>query len=220
MRIGKKLHKAFTLIELLVVVSVIALLVSILLPSLSNARQTATRTKCLANLHQIGLAMHMYAVQNNDHFPNVIALGGFTFRAAPGYKNPADPRSFAENYGLAALLERECEFEGNSDVWICTAQPKWMQSLGNTYAFSIAGVLSRPTSALKNMYKQWLVWDNYTVVNFIPGIYCGSGSTAGYTIPTEQRKIPHAFGRVKDGVKAVNVLFMDGRCSPQIEQLK
>ncbi|MEO6434789.1 MAG: type II secretion system protein [Tepidisphaeraceae bacterium] len=61
---------AFTLIELLVVIGIIALLVGILLPVLSRAREQSKRTACLANLRTIGQAMIMYANANRDRLPN------------------------------------------------------------------------------------------------------------------------------------------------------
>lgn len=62
-------HVAFTLIELLVVVSIIALLVAILLPSLSQAREKAKVVKCLSNLRQIGTAMSHYFGEYAGTFP-------------------------------------------------------------------------------------------------------------------------------------------------------
>jgi prepilin-type N-terminal cleavage/methylation domain-containing protein len=59
----------FTLVELLVVIGIIALLVSILLPTLNRARESARRTKCLANLRNIGQFVHMYANQSKDQIP-------------------------------------------------------------------------------------------------------------------------------------------------------
>jgi prepilin-type N-terminal cleavage/methylation domain-containing protein/prepilin-type processing-associated H-X9-DG protein len=61
--------RAFTLIELLVVVAIIALLISILLPSLSAARNQAKATKCAANLSSVGKAVAGYLTQNASTYP-------------------------------------------------------------------------------------------------------------------------------------------------------
>ena len=58
-------RKAFTLIELLVVVAIIALLISILLPSLQGAREQAKKALCLSNMKQVGLGSHSYAVEDD-----------------------------------------------------------------------------------------------------------------------------------------------------------
>ena len=71
---------AFTLIELLVVVSIIALLVSILVPALSNARDQARRVVCMNNLRQLGICNVLYAEDNDYHYfgpqDNIVAAYG------------------------------------------------------------------------------------------------------------------------------------------------
>ncbi len=61
-------HPGFTLIELLVVISIIALLLSILMPALNRAREYAQRTVCSANQRNIFLAMTQYSHEHNDRF--------------------------------------------------------------------------------------------------------------------------------------------------------
>ena len=83
-----KRQKAFTLIELLVVISIIALLISILMPALNVARAQAKKTVCMQHLQQLGLSMTMYV----DEFD------GWTYDAPNSglwrELNPGDPSYF------------------------------------------------------------------------------------------------------------------------------
>src|SRR3954463_11462896 len=78
-------RKAFTLVELLVVIGIIAVLISVLLPALSKARQRAQTVACSSNLHQITLAALMYAAEFNGHLPY-----GFAFQRAKANGRPLD----------------------------------------------------------------------------------------------------------------------------------
>ncbi len=62
-------RRGFTLVELLVVIGIIALLISLLLPSLNKARSAAQSVKCESNIKQILYAMRIYASENHDSIP-------------------------------------------------------------------------------------------------------------------------------------------------------
>ena len=64
-----KKRTAFTLVELLVVIGIIAILVAILLPTLSRAREAAKKTVCLSNMRQLSDYFKLYSVEFNDAIP-------------------------------------------------------------------------------------------------------------------------------------------------------
>jgi prepilin-type N-terminal cleavage/methylation domain-containing protein/prepilin-type processing-associated H-X9-DG protein len=66
-------ERGFTLIELLVVIAIIAILAALLLPALSQGRESAHSVACLSNERQLGLAVRLYVSDHSDKFPGVSA---------------------------------------------------------------------------------------------------------------------------------------------------
>src|SRR5262245_23927514 len=84
-------RRGFTLIELLVVIAIIAVLVSLLLPAVQQAREAARRTQCKNHPKQLGIAMHNYNSALNVFPPNLIP-GGTNYKYSAG------------NWGVLAYL--------------------------------------------------------------------------------------------------------------------
>src|SRR5687767_13162951 len=134
-RVSKSSERAFTLVELLVVIGIIALLISILLPSLSRARESANRIKCGSNLRQIAISVVAYATEHRGKFPrtyyqpnqglenkNLGGKGQSPSAVSFSLSDPAGPVG-VDNVGASLYLLLKYKFITGSG-FICPSLPR------------------------------------------------------------------------------------------------
>ncbi|MBI9019556.1 MAG: prepilin-type N-terminal cleavage/methylation domain-containing protein [Phycisphaerae bacterium] len=108
----EKRDSGFTLIELLVVISIIALLVSILMPALAKSRERSRELVCSINLRSIGTGLFLYLEDNNDTTFNANFANSFFWKDTNG--NYLKPSSSSAYWGVAYI-----DYIDSQDVFSC-----------------------------------------------------------------------------------------------------
>jgi prepilin-type N-terminal cleavage/methylation domain-containing protein len=111
--------RGFTLIELLVVIAIIAILISILVPSLTSAKRLVKRTMCSSNLHHCGLALSMYAHENNGHIPTASPVRSSHMFWWQG--NEGGRQGMQTDKGEYYIVEIMRGYVDDWDIWVCPA---------------------------------------------------------------------------------------------------
>ncbi len=115
-------RRAFTLIELLVVIAIIGILASMLLPALAKAKARAMGIKCLGNMRQWGLALNVYATDNDDRMPRDGTDAGGQYGVDTG--STTGPGSPSDPYAWFNVLPPSAGEKPFSNYWAGVTRPK------------------------------------------------------------------------------------------------
>ncbi|MCD4823202.1 MAG: type II secretion system GspH family protein [Phycisphaerae bacterium] len=163
---GNRQSRGFTLIELLVVIAIISLLASILLPSLNRARELTKRTVCAGNLKNIGLAMVVYAGDNNGKYPTVRAAARWPVGS---FCNDSSSTYYWNgiNMGFSGLVP---DYMSSTKVFFCP---------GGTY-FTVEN--HWPSIEAEKIFTGYCYWANYIDGPLTDNIVATSTASASDTV--------------------------------------
>ena len=144
----------FTLVELLVVIAIIALLIGILLPALSRAREAANTVKCSANLHSIGIGMADYLANFKGTFPPSNYYKGLAFDSVTGQVPTAPSDGYVHwssfLYSRKDLLGTDAPFQSTEgwDAFRCPSLANGGLPTANTFTGNTDGIANESEGKL------------------------------------------------------------------------
>jgi prepilin-type N-terminal cleavage/methylation domain-containing protein len=148
----RNLRKAFTLIELLVVIAIIAILASLLMPAMENARESAARVGCLSGTRQVALAVRFYQQSCNGWMPS--------YRYLADTSNGVQKLLVDNGYTPSSLFTKRGGCRYGPDTY--------QEARQNFYYTTTPGRVSYGVN--------WLLQEGYGLLRpYVPPYYCSYG---------------------------------------------
>ena len=226
---NRKRHPAFTLIELLVSIAIIGLLVSILLPALSSARQMAKSALCLTRLRTAGQGMVLYANDHQDVLPpgrlpkiddnhwRVKVIGGVKYRPTfltmmerqiglRPFDDPQPTKTGVDRFGQPGDRQNY-----NNEMFVCPEVSHWTDERNGAYGYNYQFLgNARLDGTGLTSYKNWPVMSSWvkTPSRCVAAADC-VGTAASFPIRERGEYEDNAFGDSGSG-RSLHALGNEG----------